>query len=146
MSFEFDISPIEAAGARTVADVGADLQALFAKRRTDAGLTMQDVADKLGVDRSRVHRCLSGHNNLTLATLGELIHALGGTLLHEIVPSEEKDEWKLVRVVVNKGTRSSSIGSYEFHEQTKNVCQLGRAREARELVLSNQVEKNLQWK
>lgn len=74
--FVFSLDPKEEASAELVARVGGELQRVFEERKKNEKLTKQDLATLLDVDRSRIHRCLSGYNNLTLATVAELAWAM----------------------------------------------------------------------
>ncbi|MDP9872331.1 helix-turn-helix domain-containing protein [Agrobacterium tumefaciens] len=95
MSFEFELDESDVAKADLIAAVGKDLQALFAKRRSVVGLTQTKVADELGVDKSRVNRCLSGHANLTLSTVADITRVMKGRILIKIVPEEEAGRWAI---------------------------------------------------
>ena len=77
MSYLFELSPLEEAGASLVSDVGHKLQEAITEERKHRTLTKQEIATTLGVHRSHVHRLLSGHHNLTLVSLAELAYALG---------------------------------------------------------------------
>lgn len=74
--FEFTLDPKEEASADFVAKVGSELQRAFERRKKQDKLTQQQLATMLDVDRSRIHRCLSGYNNLTLSTVAELAWAM----------------------------------------------------------------------
>lgn len=74
--FEFTLDPKEEATADFVAKVGNELQRAFERRKKQDKLTQQQLATMLDVDRSRIHRCLSGYNNLTLSTVAELAWAM----------------------------------------------------------------------
>jgi plasmid maintenance system antidote protein VapI len=74
--FDFTLDPKEEATADFVAKVGGELQRTFEKRKKQDKLTQQQLATMLDVDRSRIHRCLSGYNNLTLSTVAELAWAM----------------------------------------------------------------------
>ena len=67
----------EAAAAEFIGEVGRAFQDAFARRKKEYKLTQQQLADRLGVDRSRIHRCLSGSTNLTAESMAELAWALG---------------------------------------------------------------------
>lgn len=95
MSFEFEINESDRVRADLIGAVGGDLQALFAQRKKEEGLTQQQVADALEVDKSRVHRCLTGHANLTLGTVADLARAIRGKVLIKIVPEEEVGRWAI---------------------------------------------------
>ncbi|AVA20690.1 helix-turn-helix domain-containing protein [Rhizobium sp. NXC24] len=81
----FALDPKSEAVAVFVNAVGTELQGAFAQRKHDCKLTQQDLAKSLGVDRSRIHRCLSGSNNLTLESVAELAWAMGGRPEFKIV-------------------------------------------------------------
>ncbi len=95
MSFEFEIDDSDRVRAELIGAVGNDLQALFAQRKREEGLTQKQVADELDVDKSRVHRCLTGHANLTLSTVADLSRAIRGKVLIKIVPEEEAGRWAI---------------------------------------------------
>ena len=73
--FELD-HPKEEASSRFVADVGRLLQSALVERKGISKLTQQEIADRLGVDRSSVNRNFSGYRNLTLSSLAELCWAM----------------------------------------------------------------------
>ena len=95
MSFEFEIDDSDRARAELIGTVGYDIQALFALRKHRDGLTQQQVADALNVDKSRINRCLSGHANLTLGTVADLSRAIRGKVLIKIVPEEDAGKWAI---------------------------------------------------
>lgn len=74
-TFELD-HPKEEASSRFVADVGRLLQTALVDRKAISKLTQQEIADRLGVDRSSVNRNFSGYRNLTLSSLAELCWAM----------------------------------------------------------------------
>lgn len=88
MSFDFELSPKEEASSEFVALVGDKLQRALIRRKKREKFTQQQLADKLGVDRSRVNRCFSGSNNLTISTLAEIVWALDGRIVFDIVEDE----------------------------------------------------------
>lgn len=73
--FELD-DPKEEAAARFVADVGRSLQEALVERKLISKLTQQEIARRLGVDRSAVNKQFSGYRNLTLESLAELCWAM----------------------------------------------------------------------
>lgn len=80
MSFQFELDPKDEAVADLVAAVGKSLQRAISAR----GATQAEIANKLEVDRSRVNKCLSGFNNLTLKSIAELVWAIDGTVRVDI--------------------------------------------------------------
>lgn len=95
MSFEFELELDDLARADLMASIGKDLQSLYAKRKASNGLTQKKVADELGVDKSRVNRCLSGHANLTLATVADMTRVMQGRVLVKIIPQEDAGKWAI---------------------------------------------------
>lgn len=85
----FALDEKDEAVAEFVALVGHQLQAAFLDRKASDKMTLQSIAKALDVDRSRVHRCLSGSNNLTLASVAELAWALRGKPRFEIDLDED---------------------------------------------------------
>lgn len=75
----FSLDPKDEAVTHFVTLVGRQLQDAFLQRKAEDGLTQQKLAALIGVDRSRIHRCLSGYSNLTLESVAELAWALKGT-------------------------------------------------------------------
>jgi plasmid maintenance system antidote protein VapI len=76
MSYLFELDPKDEASAALVGAVGRRLQEILVERKTVGKLTQQEIANRLGVDRSRVNKCFSGYHNLTLTTLAELVWAM----------------------------------------------------------------------
>jgi len=59
--------------------------------RRDRGLTQQDVADKMGINKSGVSRIESGLRDLQLSTLRRYLMALDAVAKHEIHGFEDVD-------------------------------------------------------
>ncbi|MDX8526307.1 hypothetical protein RFM68_17545 [Mesorhizobium sp. MSK_1335] len=85
----FTLHEKDEAVADFVALVGHQLQEAFLNRKASDKITMQSIAEALDLDRSRIHRCLSGSSNLTLASVAELIWALRGKPRFEIDLDED---------------------------------------------------------
>ena len=96
MSFEFEIDEGDRCRAELIGLIGKDLQKLFVHRKQADGATQQSVADAMGVDRSRVNKCLTGHANLTISTIADMSRAMKGKAIIKIVPEEDFCNWKLV--------------------------------------------------
>jgi DNA-binding phage protein len=77
MSYEFRIGAKDRAAGRFIGAVKKALlrAALFEKQ--ESGVTQQSIAQKLGVNRSVIHRMLKGEANLTLRSVAEIAWALG---------------------------------------------------------------------
>lgn len=88
----FSLDPKDEARAVFVSQAGRALQSALVHRKESRKFTQQDLANALGVDRSRVNRCFSGAANLTLGTFAELAWALGGVPEIRIVYEDAADE------------------------------------------------------
>ncbi|MFB2549984.1 helix-turn-helix domain-containing protein [Ensifer soli] len=89
VSFDFGLDPKDEAAAEFVGLVGDKLRHALIDRKRLKGLTQADLAKAINVDRSRVNRCFSGVNNMTLTTVAELAWALGHRITFDLTPEEE---------------------------------------------------------
>lgn len=71
MSYRMRLSERSRKAGRFISRVHRDIQKAF----TESGMKQQELAQKLGVDRSIVNRRLSGEANLTLRSLADLAWA-----------------------------------------------------------------------
>ncbi len=85
----FELDEKSEAVANFVTLVGSQIQDAFLQRKIEEGLTQQGLASLLGVDRSRVHRCLSGYSNLTLESVAALAWALRAAPMFSLVMEED---------------------------------------------------------
>lgn len=69
----------EQALAQTIGDLKRARQSL--------GLTLQEVAERMGTDRSNVHRLERGSGNPTIATLARYAKAIGKRLVITLEPT-----------------------------------------------------------
>lgn len=91
MSFEFNLHPSKEAAADFVARVGRVLQKALLTRKNETGMTQQELATRLGLDRSRINRCFSGYNNITVGTFAELVWALDGRIELKVILEDQED-------------------------------------------------------
>lgn len=91
MSFLFELDPAKEASAVFIAEVGRKLQAALLERKFEDQLTQSEIARRIGVDRSRVNRCFSGHANLTIGTLAEIAWALNMSPDLELLKAKAPD-------------------------------------------------------
>lgn len=75
-SFTDALSGYESADERLV-DYLMDLCELVYDRMQELGMTRKDLAERMGVNPSRITKILSGEANVTLKTVAELDAALG---------------------------------------------------------------------
>ena len=73
MSYQMRISPRDRQSGRFIHRVHKEIQSNFLK----SGMTQQQLATKLGVNRSIVNRQLVGTGNLTLRSISDLAWAMG---------------------------------------------------------------------
>ena len=83
-SFQIAITPSRRAAARHVMQVRRRLQQAL----IDSGMSQSEIARKIGVNRSVVHREIRGHKDITLGRVGELAWAMGFVPKMELVSSD----------------------------------------------------------
>lgn len=71
MSYQLKINPKARRSARFI----SRLQKKIQRALVESGMTQQQVAEKLGVDRSVINRRLSGKANLTARSIAEFAYA-----------------------------------------------------------------------
>ena len=86
MSYQLKISSKAMKSARFI----SRLQKVIQRALTDSGMTQQDVATKLGVDRSVINKRLSGKANLTARSIAEFAFAFDKEINIEIVEKVSK--------------------------------------------------------
>ncbi|CAN7253072.1 helix-turn-helix domain-containing protein [Neorhizobium sp. LjRoot104] len=123
MSFLFELDPKDEAIADLVADVGKKLQRTVNLR----GLTQNEIAQRLEVDRSRVNRCLSGFNNLTLKSLAELTWAMDSKIRFEIELNEEEQVQAADETRVNVVTLAEWQGASQQQSAVPDLAMLRKA-------------------
>lgn len=85
MSYQMQLNPRKKKAARFVTLVNKEIQKTF----TDAankGMTQRKLAAKLDVDKSVLHRRLTGETNLTLRSIADLAWALDADLEFSMRP------------------------------------------------------------
>ena len=76
-SFQISLTPSRRAAARFVTRVRREVQKALAEENAKTGITQSEIARKIGVHRSVIHREIRGNEDLTLGRLAELAWALG---------------------------------------------------------------------
>lgn len=74
-----------------VADIDRGLRSAFTKRAVERGETQASLAEKLGINRSVVHRRLTSKANLTIESIADLVWALGYAIRVEIYDPQADD-------------------------------------------------------
>ena len=131
MSFLFDLDEKSEAAAAFITKVRDELVRAFVMQKSESGATLQSVAEKIGGDRSAVHRLLNGEGNLTLRKVAELSWAFGKEPFfeirsHEVSSADIRSDYSIVRPKMAKidqscsqvncppATRSEAIGSFSM--------------------------------
>jgi transcriptional regulator with XRE-family HTH domain len=76
-SYQMRLTDRQRKTGRYVQQAQRELRGAYLEEKKKRGLTLQEIADKLGVEKSVVSRRLSGEANLTLRILVEMAWALG---------------------------------------------------------------------
>lgn len=76
-SFQIQLPDDQEVFLRFHGEVMEEIRAAYDKAHRESNLTQSDVAQKLGVHKSRVHRLLNGDLNMTERTIAALAWALG---------------------------------------------------------------------
>lgn len=102
MSFLFDLDEKSEAAAKFITKVRDELVHAFLIQKLESGATLQSVAEKIGGDRSAIHRLLNGEGNLTLRKVAELSWALGKEPFfevrsHEVSSADIRSDYSIVR-------------------------------------------------
>lgn len=103
-SFLFKLDPKDEAAASLFDQVYHQLHKAADQAR-QRGTTLTELADKVGLDKSRVSRMLNGEANLTLRSLAVLAHALD-------------HHWNMSLVDNNSGAENGLAGGVSFETST----------------------------
>lgn len=93
---------------RLVGSIESQLRDAYSARY-EAGLLNQSIlSSKLGVNRSVVHRRLSGKTNMTIETLASMVWALGHTIDIRIFDPQIESTGNDDQIFINEPSKSSS--------------------------------------
>lgn len=88
-SFQISISPSRRAAARFVGKVRRSLQRAFVEENTkDRRLNQSELARRIGVDRSVIHRELRGTKDISMSRVGQLAWAMGRAVEFNLIEIE----------------------------------------------------------
>lgn len=76
-SFEYDLGEKSRIGSRFISHVRSEIQRAFTSEKASRKITQQQIAEKIGVNRSVINRQLMGLENMTLRSVAELLWAIG---------------------------------------------------------------------
>lgn len=82
MSYQMRISPRSSKAGRFITRVHKELQRVFVR----SGLTQQELATKLDVNRATVNKRLLGTENLTLRSIADMAWALDADIRFDLTP------------------------------------------------------------
>jgi transcriptional regulator with XRE-family HTH domain len=77
MSLRISLSPSKRAAGRFINRVRRGLQKALAEEEKSKGLKQAEIARKIGVHRSVIHRQLNGYEDMTMGRVAELAWAMG---------------------------------------------------------------------
>lgn len=128
MKFSLEISAKDRATSRFMLRALTALAHAAVDRLQSLGMTQQDLADQLGLDKSRISRLLHGAGNPTLRTIGELAWALGLRPQLTFVPLDAAAaEPKIANATSSRNAASSTSTSAVVRSGSGNVTVLKRA-------------------
>lgn len=86
------------------------------RRVQEEGLSSEDLAKRLGVDKALISRRLNGRENLTLRTLSNMASAMSSELLVDFKPREdfEKSNYPNPYIELNKNSYPTSATKTDF--------------------------------
>lgn len=62
---------------RLASQIEGQLREAYARKHESGECTQSSIAEKLGINRSAVHRRLNGHTNMTTEVIADMVWALG---------------------------------------------------------------------
>jgi hypothetical protein len=98
-------------------DVETQLREAFDERHQAGEETQASLAEKLGVNRSVIHRRLTGRANLTLSTLADMVWALGYAIKIVIYKPSEAGENAYPATITSMGKWSETTNNSEIRWQ-----------------------------
>jgi DNA-binding phage protein len=87
-SFQFEPDNRRQTYLALASQIEGQLRDAYARRYEAKGETQSSLAAKLGVDRSAIHRRLTGRTNMTIETIADMVWALGHCIKVEIFDPE----------------------------------------------------------
>lgn len=86
--------------------IESQVRQAYARRHEEQGLTQSALAEKLGVDRSVIHRRLSRQTNVTAETVADMVWGLGHCIKVDIFDPEDRpsNEFRVVPQEIPKVT------------------------------------------
>lgn len=125
MSFQINLSDQSKASARFIRRVHREIQKAFSSR-SKAGLSQQDLAAKLGINRATINKRLLGQDNLTLRSIADLAWAMDSDIDFKIIPRMPQRNTNSYRAEVtsSRPKRSANASSTPTSEVTNFVVKV----------------------
>ena len=126
MSYRMQISPRSRKAARFISGVHKQLQSAYI-RAAKRGVTQQEIATSLEVDRSTVNKRILGQSNLTLRSISDLAWAMGENVRLVIEPADREGRNFAEPVIVHTQgsgktrTVSSVPSTTTTHSRERNI-------------------------
>lgn len=93
MSYQLKINKRSLKAARFI----SRLQSVIQRSFVESGLTQQEVAERLGVDRSVINRRLKGKANLTARSIADFAFVLDKDIVFDLVDTDQKTSFNWTR-------------------------------------------------
>jgi hypothetical protein len=107
-SFQISLTPSKRAAGRFVANVRRAIQKALAEEQRDSGITQSELARRIGVHRSVIHRQIQGREDMTLSRVAELAWALGRKPVFELPKVMVKEGSNLPPPIHNKSPNAGA--------------------------------------
>jgi hypothetical protein len=117
MSLLFDIGEKSRRVARFIGKVHRELQGALEHEKKTRGLTQQQIASLLNVNRSVINREFLGGGNLTLRRLSELAWALGWEIVFEL----RRPTIVAGQNHIDRAPRTGTRGNFQVHVPSLKV-------------------------
>lgn len=125
MSYELKIDPKSRAGGRFIGQVRKALVSAAIDEKKETGISQQQIASRLGVNRSVINRLLRGEANLTLRSVAEIAWALGWepvfTLRRRAQQSRDRNHFDPMERNPPTAKPATSTSSNNLVRQTSNA-------------------------
>lgn len=80
MSYRINIDPRSSKAGRFIRRVHGEIQRLF----SESGMTQQELANKLGVNRATVNKRLLGEENMTMRSIADMAWAMDADISFQL--------------------------------------------------------------
>lgn len=124
-SSRLKIDPRRRSYARLIGEISHALNTALDKENSRRGLTVSQIADLLGVNKSHISRKFAGTSNMTLETLADLAYALDRSVSISLMDRKQAPHTNHVETVTavssNAGGRKMASGDWITPPQTVEI-------------------------